>query len=186
MVWLFALAAVMAVAGFLVAAGLYFVAVCKRTQQVRRERRTHEAVERFPIDRERLEAEFLDRVQSLKRPRGLKWGDIRWHDDVRFAVLQSGKAELAGTRDDAEPVVLAFVSVSVRFEAVEGGGMEDVQAVSEWRDATAVFRFMEGRWQTDGQVLFNMGPEDALRRLAGECEAIPTATPSTDGEGTDA
>lgn len=179
MAWLFALAAAMAVAGFLFVAGLYFVAVCQRTRQVRRERHTRTAVERFAIDRERLEAEFLDRVQSLGRPRGLKWGDIRWHDEVRFAVLHPPQPESTAAGGHSEPVVLAFASVSVRFEAVEGGGMEDVEAVTEWRDATAVFRFIGGRWETDGQVLFNMGPEDALRRLARECEPIPTGRQGT-------
>ncbi|RMG38923.1 MAG: hypothetical protein D6725_06390 [Planctomycetota bacterium] len=182
MAWLFGLLVVMAVAGFLVAAGLYFVAVCQRTRQVRRARQANVAVSRFPIDRERLEAEFLTRVQSLERPRGLKWGDIRWHDEVRFAVLEGDRRGPTAV-EDGGPVVLAFVSVSVRFEAIEGGGMEDVAAVGEWRDATAVFRFVRGRWTTDGQVLFNMGPADALRRLAGECRPLNTAAESAGGLG---
>ena len=34
----------------------------------------------------------------------------------------------------------AFVSVTIGFEAIEGGDMEDVEAVGNLRAATAVFR----------------------------------------------
>ena len=36
--------------------------------------------------------------------------------------------------------------------------MEDNPNVGNLRAATAVFRFDEGKWQTDGRAIFKMGP----------------------------
>ena len=62
--------------------------------------------------------------------------------------------------------------VTIRFEAVTGGDMEDVEAVGTIRDATAVFHYQKGRWGTGGKALFNMDPQDALVRLEGQYEAV--------------
>ena len=69
-------------------------------------------------------------------------------------------------------LLTAFVAVNIRFEAVEGGDMEDVEAVATVRDAAALFHYNRGRWGTGGRALFNMNPEDALNRLEGQFEAV--------------
>ena len=56
----------------------------------------------------------------------------------------------------------AFVGATIAFEAIEGGGMEDVEAVGNLRAATAVFRLDRGRWQTDGRAIFNLNPAEAI------------------------
>jgi hypothetical protein len=56
-------------------------------------------------------------------------------------------------------------SVNLSFEAIEGGGMEDVAAVSSIRDACAVFVWRGRSWVSGGRALFNMDPEIAAKHL---------------------
>jgi hypothetical protein len=51
--------------------------------------------------------------------------------------------------------------------------MEDVAAVSNIRDAAAVFHYQNGIWGTGGRALFNMNPADAVVRLQGQFEPVP-------------
>src|SRR5260370_439165 len=84
---------------------------------------------------------------------GVRWVDCDWLEAVPFA------------RDRQTGLLAAFVAVNISFEAIEGGDMEDVAAVSNIRDAAAVFHYEHGRWGTGGRALFNMNPTDALERL---------------------
>ncbi len=63
--------------------------------------------------------------------------------------------------------------MNIAFEAVEGGDMENVAAVSTIRDASAVFQWNNGRWETSGRALFNMNPADAASRLGASYETVP-------------
>lgn len=131
-----------------------------------RAREARQAIELFRLQREQLEAKFFDLAGSRGKPRGLRWLDCEWHSDVTFA------------RDTRTGLLTAFAAVNIRFEAVEGGDMEDVEAVSTVRDAAAVFHYQRGRWGTGGRALFNMNPEDALVRLEGQYEPVtPELTP---------
>ncbi|HYO25559.1 MAG TPA: hypothetical protein VEQ85_11500, partial [Lacipirellulaceae bacterium] len=67
----------------------------------------------------------------------------------------------------------ALVGVTVSFEAVAGGGMEEVEAVGNLRAATAVFVHRGGRWTTDGRVVFNLSPEAALAHYQESLELVP-------------
>lgn len=111
------------------------------------------AREQFKLQRETLEAKFFDLARRLGKPRDLVWIDCDWQPNVTFA------------RDAETGLLTAFVAVNIRFEAVEGGDMEGVEAVGLIRDAAAVFHFNEGAWGTGGRALFNMNPEDAVTRL---------------------
>jgi Sec-independent protein translocase protein TatA len=115
----------------------------------------------FRRQRERLEAKFFDLASRSGKPRDLRWLDCEWLDQtVTFA------------RDRQTGLLAAFVAVNIRFEAVEGGEMEGVAAVSNIRDAAAVFHYQAGSWGTGGRALFNMNPADALVRLQGQFEAV--------------
>jgi len=114
----------------------------------------------FRLQREVLEARFFDLAAASGKPRGLRWLDCEWMDSVTFA------------RDKKSGLLTAFVAVNIRFEAVEGGDMEGVAAVSNVRDAAAVFHYQQGRWGTGGRALFNMNPDDALLRLEGQFEPV--------------
>lgn len=151
MLWLFAGAFALAILA--VVAGRPLLSAWRR-------RRVAHALRLFRLQRETLEAQFFQRAASLGKPRGLRWIECDWLDDVAFG------------RDLESGMLTALVAVNVRFEAIEGGDMEEVAAVGTVRDAAALFHFHRGRWGTGGRALFNMNPSDALVRLKGQFEPI--------------
>ena len=78
-------------------------------------------------------------------------------------------------REVESGLLTAFAAVEIRFEAVEGGDMEEVEAVGTVRDAAALFHYKDGSWGTGGRALFNMNPADALERLNDQYEPIEAA-----------
>ena len=144
-----------------VLAVLVVLALCvvlgwKPLQRRLQQRAVERGIEAFRIQREQLEARFFDIARARGKPRGLRWLKCDWQPAVTFA------------RDTESGLLTAFVAVIIRFEAVEGGDMEDVEAVGLERDAAAVFHFNRGTWGTGGRALFNMNPADAVDRLAGQ------------------
>jgi hypothetical protein len=104
----------------------------------------------FHRQRERLEARFLTLASNSGKPRGLRWVECEFEDDVAYA------------RDRRSGDLSAFVAVTISFEAIEGGPMEGVEAVGNLRAATAVFYFSHAAWQTDGRAIFNLNPTEAI------------------------
>jgi hypothetical protein len=162
MEWMF-WASILAGAGFLLlATGLAW----KPLRACQQAREAEQAIALFRLQREHLEARFFDVASARGKPRGLRWLDCDWQSDVTFA------------RDLNSGLLTAFVAVNIRFEAIEGGDMEDVEAVGTVRDAAALFHYRRGVWGTGGRALFNMNPEDALVRLGAQFE--PVAVPTGD------
>ena len=64
------------------------------------------------------------------------------------------------------------MAVTISFEAIPGGPMEDVEAVSNLRAATAVFRLAGNRWQTEGRAVFNLNPTEAIAYYRDELEIV--------------
>lgn len=121
------------------------------------------AFQLFRGQREQLEAKFVDMASRLGKPRGLCWLECDW------------QAEVSCGRDRQTGMLTVFAAVNIRFEAIEGGDMEDVEAVEAVgtvRDAAALFHFQRGQWGTGGRALFNLNPADALDRLADQYEAV--------------
>jgi hypothetical protein len=114
----------------------------------------------FHRQRERLEAKFFQLASSSGRPRGLEWTGCDFDNDVIYA------------RDRRSGEISAFVAVTISFEATIGGGMEDVEAVSNLRAATAVFRVQQGRWSTDGRAIFNLNPSEAVEYFHDNLELV--------------
>ncbi len=127
-----------------------------------RRREAEQALKSFRLKRELLEARFFDIARTLGKPRGLRWIDCDWQEKVSFA------------RDAHSGLLTAFVAVNIRFEAIEGGDMEDVEAVGLLRDAAAVFHYKRGVWGTGGRALFNMNPQDAVERLRDQFVPLET------------
>lgn len=135
-------------------------------------RESRRAQQSFRSRREALEAKFFELASQAGKPRGLVWKECDWQPPVRFA------------RDRQSRQLSAFVGVEIHFEAVEGGDMEDVAAVSTIRDATAVFHYQDGNWGTGGRALFNMNPDGAIEKLASQFEPLddvsrPSSVPKT-------
>ncbi len=114
----------------------------------------------FHRHREHLEARFLKLASLSGKPRGLEWVRCDFEDDVTY-VRHRHSGELS-----------AFVGVTIGFQAVEGGGMEDVEAVGNLRAGTAVFRVERGNWQTDGRALFNLNPTEAIAYYQDNLELV--------------
>ena len=128
---------------------------------VLREIRTERARELFHLQRERLEAKFMAMAAKSGKPRGLRWLDADWENAVRYV------------RDRHSGDLAALVGITVSFEAIPGGGMEDNPNVSNLRDATAVFNYVRGQWITEGRALFNMSPDGAIDRYHDQYEPVP-------------
>jgi len=119
-----------------------------------------QAKQDFHAAREELQEQFFQQAAESGRPRGLAWKQCDFGEEVRFAVdLQSGRPR-------------AFAAVTVSFEAIEGGGMEEVEAVGSLRAATAVFHHTGEIWDSHGRVLFNHSPQMAIERFSHEVEPV--------------
>lgn len=114
----------------------------------------------FHRQREPLEAKFITQAGASGKPRGLRWVDVEFDDDVLYA------------RDRRTGKLKALVAILVSFEAVEGGGMEEVEAVSRVRAATAEFLHDGERWGTRGRVYFNLAPLAAVKYLSSDLELV--------------
>ena len=108
------------------------------------------ATQKFPRQRERLERQFLEVAGSLGKPRGLRWTRCDLDGAPVFAI------------DRVNGDIYALVGVIIGFEAIEGGGMEDVEAVANLRNGSAVFKWHRGGWTTEGRAMFNLSPDDAI------------------------
>jgi hypothetical protein len=143
----------------LIAAGLAWL-LWRRMHSFGNQVAVERARELFKLQRERLEAQFLRAAAATGKPRGLRWKDCQWEDTVEFVrEKQSGQ-------------IHALAGVTIAFEAVEGGDMEGLPAVGNLRNASAVFVFVESKWQTHGRAVFNMNPDEAIRHLHAQYERI--------------
>ncbi|WP_425617950.1 hypothetical protein NA78x_001640 [Anatilimnocola sp. NA78] len=120
----------------------------------------NQARRKFQLRREWLEAHFLTIASQSGKPRGLQWAECDFDDGVAFA------------RDRSTGRLRAFVGVTISFEAIEGGGMEDNPNVRNRRAATAVFNMNGDAWSTDGRAIFNLNPEQAIEHFGQELEHV--------------
>jgi hypothetical protein len=125
-------------------------------QEIRLER----ARELFKLQRERLEAKFFSAAAASGKPRGLRWKDCQWGEQVEFV------------RERRTGDIVALIGVTIQFEAIEGGDMEGLAAVGNLRNASAVFFFHRGHWMTVGKAVFNMNPHEAVEHFKNQYERI--------------
>jgi hypothetical protein len=91
---------------------------------------------------------------------GVRWSNCEFDDDVAFA------------RDRKSGCPRALVAVTISFEAIPGGGMEDVEAVGNLRAATVVFRLDGPEWEVDGKAYFNLSPAQTIDYYHNELETV--------------
>ncbi len=118
------------------------------------------AVFRFAANRQQLRDEFFRLASSSGKPRGLRWTKCDWQS--AFALI----------KDNSTGLLTAYAGVHIGFEAIEGGDMEGVEAVSAIREGSAVFHYQGGQWGTGGRLLFNMPPDLAVQRVGEDCEVL--------------
>lgn len=131
-----------------------------RRWSVRRAMSFDQARSSFHRRREWLEARFLTLAAQSGKPRGLRWADCDFEDDVSFA------------RDRKTHRFRALVGVTIQFEAIDGGGMEHVEAVGNRKAATVVFRLDGPEWEVDGRALFNLNPAQTIEQFHHELEVV--------------
>lgn len=110
------------------------------------------AVAEFP-GQSHLSEQFLRAANATGKPRGLHWKSCEL----------VGQPLLATDKKSGE--ILALNGASIGFEAIPGGDMEEVEAVSDIRYVTVVFVYRDGKWQADGRAIMNLEPAQALQRL---------------------
>jgi hypothetical protein len=123
-------------------------------------RRVGRALRDFTRDRQRLEHDFIAAAAATGKPRGLSWKECGFQPDVVLA------------RDRANGEFVGLVGVTISFEAIEGGGMEDVEAVGNLRAATAVFNWNGREWTTRGRAVFNLEPREVLERYRDSLDPV--------------
>jgi hypothetical protein len=123
-------------------------------------RRVQRALRQFSRDRLDLESQFFERAASSGKPRGLAWKSCAFQNGVVLA------------RDRANGELVGLVGATIAFEAIDGGGMEDVEAVSNLRAATAVFTHDGRAWTTAGRAVFNLEPREVLERYRSSLDAL--------------
>lgn len=140
------------IAVLFVCAGSWSLVDWIRSQHRRRRRiiDTDQARRQFQLRREWLEVEFMKAAAASGKPRGLRWVDVEFDNDVQYAC------------DDANGLLRAFVSVTVHFEAIEGGDMDGVEAVGNLRAATSVFEYDGQKWVANPRAIFNLSPNQAI------------------------
>lgn len=134
-------------------------------RHARREAIYARARREFHRTRERLEMQFLKIAAATGKPRGLRWTECDFDDSVSYA------------RDRRTGQLCAFVACTIAFEAIEGGPMEDVEAVGNLRAATAIFSYGRGGWTTKGRAMFNLNPAEAIAFYQGAVEAVGAEGP---------
>ena len=143
-----------------VLAGVATAVALKPRRDLKRAQWLARAQRDFHRQREPLEAKFIERAAASGKPRGLHWADVAFDDDVIYV------------RDRRSRRLKALVAIEVSFEAIEGGGMEDVEAVANVRAATAEFLHDGNRWGTEGRVYFNLAPSATVKYLAADLELV--------------
>jgi hypothetical protein len=114
----------------------------------------------FHLQRERIEHKLFMLAARSGKPRGLEWVECDFEDEVSFA------------RDRHTGRLRALVAVTIRFRAIDGGGMEDNPNVGNLRAASAVFLLDGDDWSTDGRVVFNVNPAEAIQLYREELELV--------------
>jgi hypothetical protein len=157
MIWLWVAPAVAGI-------GLLVALVKKRTLRAwGREVLAERAREAFALERERLESAFFSAAANQGKPRGLRWKQCTFEPDLEIA------------RERGTGQLVALVPVTIQFEAIEGSDMEGLPAVSNLRNASALFVFQRGQWLTSGKAVFNLNPMEAIEHFRGQYEHVARA-----------
>lgn len=112
------------------------------------------AAAEFARNRPKLQEDFRAAADVSGKPRGLRWKSC----DLQEAILLA--------RDKANGELIGLVGVTIAFEAIAGGAMEDVEAVGNLRAATAILTWKGREWTTAGRAVFNLEPRQVLEQYS--------------------
>ncbi len=123
-------------------------------------RKVERVLRDYVRDRDEIQAAFWQAARASGKPRGLAWKQCDFQDGLQLA------------RDKATGELVGLVGATISFAAVEGGGMEEVEAVGNLRAATAVLTWNHGQWTSHGRVVFNLEPREVLEHYRDNLDRI--------------
>ncbi len=118
------------------------------------------AKRRFHVQREWLEAKFIQLASAHATPDAPQWTDCIFDDDVAY-VRSRTTGELS-----------AFVAVTIASEGTAGAAAGMSDAIGNLQAGTAVFRFDHDHWETDGRAILNLSPNEVVRRFRNDLEFV--------------
>lgn len=128
-------------------------------QSAARDARLAQARKGFHRQREWLEARFIRLASAHVGPESPRWSDCDFDDAVSY-VRNRNTGELS-----------AFVAVTVALESTSPS-LSANDLMRNLRAGTAVFRFSNDRWETDGRVILNLSPSEAIRFYRNDLEMV--------------
>ena len=131
-------------------------------RRARLQRQVIKATAEFVRRRPRLQEDFRAAADVTGKPRGLRWKSCEFQDCLVLA------------RDRAGGELIGLAGATIAFEAVAGGGMEEVEAVANLRAATAILTWTGHDWTTTGRAIFNLEPREVLDRYRHSLAAVTT------------
>lgn len=108
----------------------------------------------------KLQEDFRAAANVSGKPRGLRWKSCEFQGPLHLA------------RDRANGELIGLVGATISFEAIEGGGMEEVEAVGNLRAVTAIFTWSGFDWTTSGKAVFNLEPLEVLQQYASSLSPV--------------
>ena len=129
-------------------------------QAAAREARFTQARKEFHKQREWLEVKFISLAGSQGKAEAPRWSNCEFDDAISY-VRHRATGELS-----------AFVEVTVALEGIGHSTTSATDLMSNLQAGTAVFRFDKDHWVTDGRVILNLSPNEAIRYLPGRLEMV--------------
>lgn len=114
----------------------------------------------FHREREWLEARFIRMAVAHTKPDAPRWADCDFDDSVAYV------------RDRTTGQLSAFVAVTVALEGVSHASVSAGDLIGNLRAGTAIFRFDKDHWETEGRVLLNLSPIEAIRFYQNDLEMV--------------
>ncbi len=136
------------------------LALWRPLQLATREARFAKARKEFHRQREWLEVRFIARAGSPSRADEARWSNCDFDDAVSY-VRHRTTGELS-----------AFVAVTVALEGISQMTTSATDLMSNLQAGTAVFRFEKDHWVTDGRVILNLSPNEAIRFYQNDLEMV--------------
>jgi len=129
-------------------------------QAAARESRLAQARKEFHKQREWLEVKFISLAGVQGKADAPRWSNCEFDDAVSY-VRHRTTGEL-----------FAYVAVTVALEGIGPLNTSASDLISNLQAGTAVFRFDNARWVTDGRVIHNLSPNEAIRFYHNDLEMV--------------
>jgi len=125
-----------------------------------RDARLAQARKEFHKQREWLEVKFISLATTQGKADAPRWSNCEFDDAVSY-VRHRTTGELS-----------AFVEVTMALEGIGHLVTSATDLMSNLQAGTAVFRFDKDHWVTDGRVILNKNPNEAIRYYQNDWEVV--------------